>query len=342
MFITKARNGYFYLYYNTNGKRKKVSTLTKNKSQALKFLRDFTQDIKPSTPIPKSYSLLELRTPILNYVQSNYAKDTLAQYINTFKNLLRILGDIKIEHFGIMEMEHYKNIRSKEVKKTTCNIDIKNTKAIINLAIKLELIKENKISKVKKFHIGERKILAMSETEVKKLLQAIDNNPMLLNLVKVGLYSGCRISEILNIQRDDINFNSRILTISNKESFNTKTKLNRTIPLSEEFSQLLKSILATKTSADNCYLFIDKRKNKYTRGAIAKLFKPYIHKAGLNDKFHFHCLRHTFITLLIKKGVSINYVKELAGHTDIKTTMNYIHIVTDDLRDAVSKINFSL
>lgn len=341
MFITKARNGYFYLYYNTNGKRKKVSTLTKNKSQALKFLKDFNQDIKPVIPIPKSYSLSELRTPILNYVQSNYAKDTLAQYITTFKNLLRILGDIKLEQFGILEMEHYKNIRSKEVKKTTCNIDIKNTKAIINLAIKLELIKENKISKVKKFHIGERKILSMSETEVRKLLEAIDN-PMLLYIVKVGLYSGCRISEILNIQRDDINFNSRILTISNKESFNTKTKLNRTIPLSEEFSQLLKSILATKKSTDNYYLFTDKRKNKYTRGAIAKLFKPYIHKAGLNDKFHFHCLRHTFITLLIKKGVSINYVKELAGHTDIKTTMNYIHIVTDDLREAVSKINFSL
>ncbi|MBS1492728.1 MAG: site-specific integrase [Bacteroidetes bacterium] len=341
MFITKARNGYFYLYYNTNGKRKKVSTLTKNKSQALKFLKDFNQDIKPIIPIPKSYSLSELRTPILNYVQSNYAKDTLAQYITTFKNLIRILGDIKLEQFGIMEMEHYKNIRSKEVKKTTCNIDIKNTKAIINLAIKLELITENKISKVKKFHIGESKILSMSETEVKKLLEAIDN-PMLLNIVKVGLYSGCRISEILNIQRDDINFNSRILTISNKESFNTKTKLNRTIPLSEEFSQLLKSILATKKSTDNYYLFTDKRKNKYTRGAIAKLFKPYILKAGLNNKFHFHCLRHTFITLLIKKGVSINYVKELAGHTDIKTTMNYIHIVTDDLRDAVSKINITL
>ncbi len=341
MFLSKAYKGIYYLFYEINGKRKKVSTKTKLQSEAIKFLQGFNPEVKPIIQKQKFITLSDLRTPILNYVQSNFAKDTLAQYVTTFKNLLRILGDIKIEQIGILEMEHYKNVRAKEVKKTTCNIDIKNTKAILNLAIKLELIKENKISKVKKFHIGERKILAMNELEVKQLIQAIDNNPMLLNLVKIGLYSGCRISEILNIQRDDINFESKILNITNKESFNTKTKLNRTIPLSEEFSQLLKSILAEKTLPDNYYLFTDKRRNKYTRGAIAKLFKPYIHKAGLNDKYHFHCLRHTFITTLIKKGVSINYVKELAGHTDIKTTMNYIHIVTDDLRDAVSKINIT-
>lgn len=340
MFLSKAYKGIYYLFYETNGKRKKISTKTKVQSEAIKFLQGFNPEVKPVIPQQQYITISDLRTPILNYVQSNFAKDTLAQYITTFKNLLRILGDIKIEQFGILEMEHYKNVRAKEVKKTTCNIDIKNTKAILNLAIKLELIKENKISKIKKFHIGERKILAMNEMEVKQLLQAIDN-PILLNIVKIGLYSGCRISEILNIQRDDINFGSRILTISNKELFNTKTKLNRVIPLSEEFSQLLKSILATKKSTDNYFLFTDKRKNKFTRGAIAKLFKPYIHKAGLNDKFHFHCLRHTFITTLIKKGVNLNYVKELAGHTDIKTTMNYIHIVTDDLRDAVSKINLS-
>lgn len=37
--------------------------------------------------------------------------------------------------------------------------------------------------------------------------------------------------------------------------------------------------------------------------------------------------------------MNINYVKEIAGHSEIKTTMNYIHIVTEDLREAVDKIN---
>ena len=93
--------------------------------------------MKPVIPKQKFIALSDLPTPILNYVQSNFAKDTLAQYLTTFKNLLRILGDIKIEKIGILEMEHFKNVRAKEVKKTTCNIYIKNTKAILNLAIHL-------------------------------------------------------------------------------------------------------------------------------------------------------------------------------------------------------------
>ncbi|MBK8552806.1 MAG: tyrosine-type recombinase/integrase [Ignavibacteria bacterium] len=45
-----------------------------------------------------------------------------------------------------------------------------------------------------------------------------------------------------------------------------------------------------------------------------------------------------FITSLIKSGVNKNFVKEIAGHSEIQTTMNYIHIVTNDLREAVNKI----
>jgi site-specific recombinase XerD len=67
-------------------------------------------------------------------------------------------------------------------------------------------------------------------------------------------------------------------------------------------------------------------------------FKKYLRILGIHEKYHFHCLRHTFITNLIKKGVNINFVKEIAGHTDIETTMNYIHIVTEDLRKAVNLI----
>ena len=52
-----------------------------------------------------------------------------------------------------------------------------------------------------------------------------------------------------------------------------------------------------------------------------------------------HCLRHTFITNLVKAGANINYIKQIAGHSDIKTTENYIHIGIEDLRNAINKVN---
>ncbi len=65
---------------------------------------------------------------------------------------------------------------------------------------------------------------------------------------------------------------------------------------------------------------------------VSKEFKKILRSINFPEKFHFHCLKHAFITNLIKVGVNINYVKEIAGHSDIHTTMNYIHILTEDLR----------
>ena len=63
-------------------------------------------------------------------------------------------------------------------------------------------------------------------------------------------------------------------------------------------------------------------------------------KLGFPEKYHFHCLRHTFITLLARKGVNIYDLKQLAGHSDIKTTELYMHNVTDDLRNAVNMLKY--
>ncbi len=146
----------------------------------------------------------------------------------------------------------------------------------------------------------------------------------------IGLYTSCRISEIINIQYKDVDLSNRILTIGNKEDFNTKSKRIREIPISDNLLSVLKDALNIDSNIltlvdQDRYLFTIRRNSKMKWDYVTRKFKKYLRH--LNIKGCFHGLRHPFITNLIKSGVNINYVKEIAGHSVIKTTMNYIHIV---------------
>ena len=67
-------------------------------------------------------------------------------------------------------------------------------------------------------------------------------------------------------------------------------------------------------------------------------FRKYVVASELNPKLTFHCLRHTFASWLVQKGVSIYEVSKLLGHADIKTTQIYAHLRSDDLRNAVERL----
>jgi len=155
------------------------------------------------------------------------------------------------------------------------------------------------------------------------------------NFILFGLYTGCRLSEILNLEWTDIDLNNRTITIRNKVNFKTKSGKIRRIPISDKLLVVIKEM---NIITHGGYIFRNELDLPFTKDAITKRFKNILKNAALPDYFHFHCLRHTFITNLIKKGVSIYLVKELAGHADIKTTIGYTHIVTDDLRDAVNML----
>ena len=61
-------------------------------------------------------------------------------------------------------------------------------------------------------------------------------------------------------------------------------------------------------------------------GTIREQFRKYRKKAKLKEEFVVHSLRHSFATDLIERGASIIEVKELLGHSNIRSTMEYVHI----------------
>ena len=146
-----------------------------------------------------------------------------------------------------------------------------------------------------------------------------------------------RLGELLNMKWNWIDFKQNIITVQCSASFTTKSKRERIIPISANLrSQLSNQLPKVLDLEKNNFVFTRINKVKLNEDLISKQFKKSVRAANLDEKIHFHTLRHSFASQLVQKGVSLYVVKELLGHEDLSTTQIYAHLQQQNLRDAVN------
>lgn len=347
MFLHK-RNRIWYIHFvDTKGKRQKVSTKSPNRLIAEKYLRNFfinsdNSFINKPLSIPQgknSLRLLEFSHRIIKYAKLNYSNSNIDLYQRVLKYLIQIAGNKTLESISISDIEQYKSIRVTKVTKTSVNIELRAIRAIFNIAKeKWELLDKNPAKNIQQFGIPEKEKLSLDKNEIQCLLNNIDDKHF-KEIVLFGLYTGCRASEIINLEWNDIDLINRIIVIRNKPNFKTKTGKMRQIPINHPlFERLCK--LKNSSNENSTFVFLNKNKVPYRRDFLTYKFKKSIKHAGLPNKYHFHCLRHSFITSLIQNNISITKVMKLAGHSEIETTLGYTHLNVEDLRDSIKMIQF--
>mgnify|MGYP001035634565 CR=1 FL=1 len=159
-----------------------------------------------------------------------------------------------------------------------------------------------------------------------------------------GYYLGLRITEILALEKTDFDFDNDIVYISKKleisdlkksEMYLTdqmKTKKSRTIlPVPQE----LKSVLIEWFNYNPFDLVCpDQNGDVIVAGSLRSALKIAAKKNGID--FHPHCLRHTYITNLVKSGTDIKTASELARHSNVQITLDiYSHSNIESKKEAV-------
>jgi len=152
------------------------------------------------------------------------------------------------------------------------------------------------------------------------------------DLVVILIDTGARYGEVANIAWQDID-----LTCGEIRLWRSKVQNESVIYMTDR----VETILHRRLRASNApTVFVNKAGDKrgYSAVAIRKAFR----RAGLDD-CTIHTLRHTHATRLIQNGLSIQEVKAVLGHSDIRTTMRYAHleqsVVTRKARDVVNAVN---
>ena len=172
---------------------------------------------------------------------------------------------------------------------------------------------------------------------VDKLRLSYDNYKILLYL---GYYTGIRLGEALALERKDIDFEKNTITINkqlqeiNRKPVITSTKTkksNGVIPLSKEMKTILQEHF--EKYPEPTIVIFNKKHEYLIPSSVKQYFLKLSKKLGFD--FHFHMLRHTFITQLYNKGIDIKTAQELARHSNYQTTMDVYTNLQDKNFDGI-------
>jgi len=174
--------------------------------------------------------------------------------------------------------------------------------------------------------------------EVKKLLEAPDINTWLGARDRAmfeTLYStGMRVSELVALNLDDIDFLSEVVHIRGKG------KKERIAPISTSALQIIQRYLEFRNKRaqnygnfDNKVLFVNKHGKRLSTRSVRRKMDKYLKMVGLDPGISPHTLRHSFATHMLNNGADLRSVQELLGHQSLSTTQIYTHLTTRKLKE---------
>lgn len=336
------RDGYYHLQYfnEAEGRIKRVSTREPKKADAIKFLTNFHKQLE-SVPKQKFILLSHFSSEYQRYVQLNLSIKYLNDVRTTFKKLLESLGDVPLTKITSYQMEQFISKTYNESKYASKH-HYNNLKSAFNKAVHWGYLTQNPMLKIKSPKIPQNNPSFIDEIELSQIVSK-ENNETLKQIYLFAFYTGMRLGEIVNLKWSQVNLSDKAIRVMNTEEFTTKGQRERIVPMTDKVLMLLTNLFPKVIDIQKDGYIFSNDGFKFNPDYITKHFKKSVREAvkenPIDSSIHFHDLRHSFASNLARKGVSLLIIKELLGHTDIKTTMIYAHLRPENLRNAVELLN---
>jgi len=230
-----------------------------------------------------------------------------------------------IEQFKISHLRRVSNIK--------VNIDFRSLKSVFGTAVNWGLLQENPFKRCKQVRIPQMRPTYLTPDDFQKLLSVIQYD-WFRDLVRFAVSTMMRVGEIVNLQWSSIDLEKRLILVENTKEYSTKTRKSRVIPMNEWVYYFL---IQKEKKNEHVFTFPDGKSLRV--GYVSSRFTKYVRKAPIDQKIHFHSLRHTGATWLVQKDIPIFTIQHILGHSSIATTQIYSHIGVEDMRRSVGTLN---
>lgn len=261
------------------------------------------------------------------------SKATAYQYNRSIRRLLDFLnkdiadiGTYDIRFFLASEKD--RGISDRTVENLRSNLSAFFTWLTIE-----EIITKNPMAKIKPISYPDEIRKDFSEVEIDKLRFACRTDRERA-LIEFLLASGVRVTELSEMEVQDVNFQTLDVHVIHGKG--SKERMTYITPVAMEW---VKKYIMGRPQADSKYLFYNEDHHRHGNlkpGGIRDILHAIANRAKVNN-VHPHRFRRTFATKLARRGMEVQEIQRLMGHSNINTTLQYICIDDESVKSSYRK-----
>lgn len=301
-----------------------------SRQDALTALVEYNKD-----PFDLNLSGITLGEVYDKWSEEHFAKIVDSRNYKSAWNVLKPLKDMKIVD---IKLDHLQNLINESGKHKPT---LKNVKIELGLmydwCIKHEILPADKRKMISYIDISasgnpdSRKHFPFSKDEIKTMWKYQPTNTY-INLFLIMIYSGVRISELLDLKKSDVHLEEKWFFVGK-----SKTPAGiRQVPIADKILPFMEYWMNQKSE----YLICNQSGNHMSyRVFLENYWEPLLDVMGIDKKHKPHDTRHTCVSLLTEAGVDQRWIRKIVGHAGQGVTETvYTHIDLDKKLEAINKI----
>jgi integrase len=337
---------------------KRITRRFDRKDDAEAFVQDFKEEIKAKATDPFGGITLKDRT--FKEEAALWFEDGKLRFTESHAKRVRSILAAFNEAFGEFTLDRFtpqflskvqQTEKAKGLSNSSVNRKTEVISAVLNFSTKQRRIPYNPTLGFRKLKREQKEMGFWNQEEAVAFLSKMNQlypkghrQRWVYVAYLTALNTSMRAGELWGLQVQDISLEGNSLWV--RRQFNrvtlafgpTKSKKARHVPCSPELLHELRDLIFTGKLRSDDTIFRNEKGHPICHDNFAdRQFAKDLQAWG-GKRVRFHDLRHTATTLMIASGVDIKTVKEICGHADIATTMNYVHLLSGSIANVAEDV----
>jgi integrase/recombinase XerC len=242
---------------------------------------------------------------------------------------------VKCEPLTVREFLNY--LYGQNYTKSTTARKLATLRSFYKFLIRRGIVSLNPLSTIRTPKQEKRLPKCLDLEQVQKLLDAPGDGDLLAArdkaMLEVLYSSGIRVSELVELELQDIDLQEGILRVRGKGRKDRLTPIgSQAIKALQRYFEL-RSMDSRSQAGQQTRVFLNKHGETLSTRSVRRKLDKYLVQAGLDPGISPHTLRHSFATHLLNNGADLRSVQELLGHQSLSTTQIYTHLTTSRMKE---------